>query len=290
MTSLRPAYFDLSYENDLFFSTDYYYSQGTHLSFSAPVLSRSPLLYFFPDWVKKGEEQHSFLLAHDFYTPIDISVDSASVGDRPYACSFYIKQVLSDYETDRNHAFHTSLSLGIFGPWALGEQSQKAIHRWTDSQEPKGWDNQIRNDFLLNYQLRFEAAAVNAPYFQMGPSLQLDVGTVLNQIAASAWCRLGWMENPMRPFQNKRFQFYTEGEWQSRGMLYNAYLQGGLINRNSPYVLNFNEVSHFVHRARIGAYLAVYNIRLGYTLHFLSPEIDGGRVHRWGQCELRWTF
>ncbi|MBN4072736.1 lipid A deacylase LpxR family protein [Crocinitomix catalasitica] len=290
-TLYREGYIEFTYENDLFFSTDYYYSQGTHITLAAPFLSKSPVLFFFPNLIDVDEESHSLMLAHDFYTPTNLETESLLLSDRPYACSFYFQQQLSEYSTTDRFAFHTRLQFGILGPWALGEFSQKGIHKLSNSPEPLGWDNQIQNDILLNYAMRFEIDLTRSKFFELGPSVELDIGTVKNQLNFSVWTRMGYFQSAFDSSKkSKNFQLYLSGTAEMMAVAYNAYLQGGLINRQSPHTFSYSEVNHAVLMVKTGLYLSVYNLHLGYTLYYLSEEFKLGSSHNWAKCELRWSF
>src|SRR5690606_25591645 len=86
--------------------------------------------------------------------------------------------------TTRNHVDDVELTLGVVGPAALGEQTQKFVHKnITDSPRPMGWDNQLNNEpaLMLSWErswperygfdaLGWEAAAV--------PHLGATIGNV----------------------------------------------------------------------------------------------------------------
>src|SRR5690606_21326027 len=42
------------------------------------------------------------------------------------------------------------MDVGLVGPGAGGKRIQRAVHDATGSDEPKGWDNQLRNEPFIN--------------------------------------------------------------------------------------------------------------------------------------------
>ncbi|MCG8573734.1 MAG: lipid A deacylase LpxR family protein [Flavobacteriales bacterium] len=288
----RASYFNASYENDLFLGTDQYYSQGSRLSWASPIWGKSPILFFFPKMITHQEELHELSVEHDFYTPTDITADTLLVGDRPYACAFYFNQKMSVFNLSKKIAIHTSIDLGVFGSWALGEFSQKNFHRWTNSPDPKGWKYQIDNDILLNYAMQFQYGWVQTNWLEVVPSATLQLGTSKTYIALQPQLKLGWF-NPLFKSEvnrKKKFQFYISSNAKMELIAYNALLQGGLINQQSPYTISPDNLQRFVFSAQVGAYMAIYNFNFGFTFHHLSSEFETAQTHQWGQIEARITF
>jgi len=53
----------------------------------------------------------------------------------------------------------SGLSLGILGPASMGGRTHELIHKYTNpSHPPQAWAQQIRNDFILNFDLKVEKA------------------------------------------------------------------------------------------------------------------------------------
>ncbi len=77
-------------------------------------------------------------------TPDDIETPELQVDDVPYAA--LLSADMSLYAFDEVNADRLTVTVGIVGPWALGEQSQKSVHKVIGSDEPLGWDNQLDNE------------------------------------------------------------------------------------------------------------------------------------------------
>jgi len=69
--------------------------------------------------------------------------------DRPYAGYLYL--TLGKLKQQGNRLTVSTLDIGVVGPYSLAEEGQKEIHRWVDSAQPQGWDNQLDNELGFSY-------------------------------------------------------------------------------------------------------------------------------------------
>jgi len=92
---------------------------------------------------------YGFSLTQLMFTPQDIFSEELVPDQRPYAgwlgagFSLHVKS-----ESVLNSA---EMSLGIAGPSALAENAQDFIHDLRDLEKANGWDNQIPNEFTVNF-------------------------------------------------------------------------------------------------------------------------------------------
>ncbi len=63
---------------------------------------------------------------------------------------------------------------------------------------------------------------------------------------------------------------------------WDATLQGGLLDRTSPYTIPANELSRLTFRLDAGVVMKVAFAVLEYSYTFRTREFDGGSAHRWG--------
>lgn len=82
------------------------------------------------------------------YTPEDISRKDLIKDDRPYAGWTYFSLTFHVKNITQMDVFE--VTLGMVGPSSLAKQTQRTVHRWIDSKEPKGWEHQLRNEPGLN--------------------------------------------------------------------------------------------------------------------------------------------
>ncbi len=145
-------FFNLTFENDLFFGEDDGYTNGFGLTFATgpfdefdhsttpswllPLIKRMPIA----DYTNR---QRGF--AHRFYqrmqTPDDIEEQQLIPDDLPYAGLLAWQGIFyawNDKVVDR-----WSLTLGVVGPASYADKTQNIVHDLLSSDNPRGWDNQI---------------------------------------------------------------------------------------------------------------------------------------------------
>ena len=276
----RSLRFD--YANDYFTGTDRYYTQGLGLSYFDPALKRSPPLRLLA--ALPGAEQYPELrLRQSGFTPTSLSSDAPRIGDRPYAATLTLGEVLVSRDAARGLTLPAALDAGVIGPAAGGKWEQIAIHRSTGNQPPRGWDNQIRSDLVLDYSLRLEktlAAARNADFGVAGDAV---AGTLYDNAGAGVEGRVGAIAEGRR-------RFYLFGRAEDTLVGYDATLQGGLLNRRSPYVLTSPQVRRNVMRGDVGFAFDAGNWSVEATRTYLSREFIGGLSHEWVEIGLLRRF
>jgi lipid A 3-O-deacylase len=161
------------YENDLFFNTDRYYTNGTKFSWISPDLSEAfHEAAEVPGWLRPIARRMPFVndlginkvvvlsLGQNLYTPADIATTEAQPNDRPYAAWLYFGMGLHNQTENWQDALE--LNLGVVGPWARGEEVQNFVHRARGLPTANGWAHQIRNEIVVNlvFERRWRALRV----------------------------------------------------------------------------------------------------------------------------------
>jgi hypothetical protein len=95
------------------------------------------------------------------------------------------------------------LDIGIVGPHSYAEDVQERVHNWLGSEEPKGWRNQLKDEFALEliYERKWRLAASKLGYgfgYDLIPHLGGRVGNVYIYANTGAELRFGW--NPPGDF------------------------------------------------------------------------------------------
>ncbi len=168
VTEARKAgLFTLYFENDAFGGTDQHYTNGTKLSWMTGDLSdwgqtgwRRTFLGLLP-FVNRPETQKNlgFSLGQNIYTPRDTDAAIPDPTDRPYAGWSYLE--VSFISKTQRRVDILSFQAGIVGPSSLAEDTQRLVHEWINSDDPQGWDYQLRDEpgFNLIYERRHRAYA-----------------------------------------------------------------------------------------------------------------------------------
>lgn len=190
-------------ENDFFAdSGDRYYTHGTQLS----VLKKQAP----PDWLftlseliplyVEGSQLNlvNYRLAQKIFTPDDTEATALVSDERPYAGYLYagvslISQIYSSDNVD--HGNMAEFTLGVVGPSAMSEQSQKNFHNLVGIDSPNGWDNQLEDEAALGVSYtrfwRLVQPMNGGLETGVNPHMTLTLGNVYTYGAGGVMFRLG---------------------------------------------------------------------------------------------------
>lgn len=270
----------LSYDNDFFAATDLYFTQGLVLEVVSPALRRLPVmpLLFRP---RGSTNRFGVAFEDDGYTPSDLKASQILVGDHPYAGTKQLRAFVLSYDPTRQRRFTSSLNVGIIGQGAGGKEIQTWIHRKTGNTIPQGWQHQIRNDVILNYE-----ASVEEPIWRRGSRMLLTrsatarLGTLNTAVSAGVTLLAGRLgEQQVNSSGAARTAWYAYAKPQVNLVGYDATLQGGLFNRSSPYVIAARDLSRLVVRQQIGIVLRTPVVYVEYYRTFATREFRGALAH-----------
>ena len=146
-------------DNDFFVNEDNGYTNGIFVSFydvyddpkaiSEPDFWVTPLLWSMPSQNDVFGAINVYSFGQTLTTPYDISEVTPSDDTLPYSGLIHFSNT---YVTaGPRYAERITTILGVVGPAALGEQTQKIVHKVTSSQEPMGWDTQLNNELVFQF-------------------------------------------------------------------------------------------------------------------------------------------
>jgi hypothetical protein len=285
-----PKYFRLHYENDYFSTTDLYYTQGVNLEYVHPAIDKfftSKLLLRSPS----KEVKSGMSLEQEGYTPTSISHAEILKNDRPFAAALFIKTFSTVNDAERKEWISSSLSVGVIGPITGGEQIQEGLHRLIHYTLPQGWDHQIANDVILNYELDYQRGIFSARnYFSFFGRGGARAGTFSTKAYVSTIMMLGYFDGPFHNFSspNRKFQLYLYAEPLLNVIGYDATLQGGLFNHSSPYTIAPGDINRWVFQGNAGLVFKMNTVQLEYFQTYISKEFKTGGDHVWGGIRIGW--
>lgn len=285
------GYFQMTYQNDYFTATDYYFTQGIRLECGAPLFRKSPLANLLLTFEEDSTALHRIFVAQDGYTPTSIRADQILYGDRPYAAALYLGQKVISLDSNRQLKLSSEIQMGVIGPWAFAKEEQEYIHRQTGNVEPMGWQYQIKNDLLLNYNLQLDKQLYHSTLLAVSGGGSVKLGTYRTRVGIQGQIKLGWVDHEFstRPEARKiRFFLFAKGQLNAIG--YDATLQGGLFNRKSVYTIPASDLKRLVADYEIGAQLNLGTWRLVFSHTHITPEFREGRPHAWGTARVRIGF
>ena len=160
------------FENDIFSNEDKHYTNGVGLIW-IPEQKKQPewvyqLIELVPWMPKQGKVAHGYAFGQNMYTPDDITWSNPPSNQRPYAGWLY-GAVGVGVETGKE-LDQLSFTFGMVGPASLADQTQKFVHKVVNSDEPMGWNTQLKNEpgVILTYQHSWrEATATTLAGFRV---------------------------------------------------------------------------------------------------------------------------
>ena len=284
-------YLRYNYDNDFFANTDYYYTQGHNLELVSPKLLKNPINILFIK-LKNSEQKYGASFEQMGFTPTSLKSNEILYDNRPFAAAAMLKPFLISTDTIHKTTLSSNLTIGIIGPYALGREIQTEIHEWISGTTPYGWQYQIQNDLILNYEISHEKQLYRLNnLFALNSNAKLRLGTLNTNISGGLTTTFGKINSPFVSLKNKNnFQIY--GYWQGLVTVvgYDASLQGGLFNQNSPYVITNENMERFTFQKNFGIVLHSKTFYLEYSRSALSKEFKTGRTHKWGGFRIGFTL
>lgn len=197
--------FSILMENDYVAHTDHDYSHGLALAWGSgnvaarPAGSRLRRLTeasrFLPVVGAQGVEHYwTFRLIQQIFTPRDIEADDPPAGQHPYGGLLYGQAGLHARRAKSQHDY--ALLLGMVGPSTQSDELYELSHEVIGSSEAHGWDTQLRDEPLVNFNYSHERRWVEATcarHFQWDLSslVGAGVGTYVTGAAAGLSLRAG---------------------------------------------------------------------------------------------------
>lgn len=292
----QKNFLSVSVENDfLGGGTDQFYTSGVRLTYfnvNTPVprgLDR--LAESIPTFDLNDTTSTFFTLGQNIYTPQDITIRENQDDDRPWAAFLYGSVGLATI--NNNHIDEFELTLGVVGPEALGEQTQKFVHKHisTSSPTPQGWDNQLEFEpgLVLSAGRRWPRAVEQdfaGLKFQVEPNVNVSVGNIYTYAGTGVSLTLSpddgaLRDKPPRVRPANPGTGYFETPESGFGWVLFAGLDGRAVARdifldgNSFSSSNSVDKKNFVADATVGVAFTYDRYRLSYSINARSKEFRG---------------
>lgn len=284
-----------SYENDMIGGgEDEYYTNGVRASLLDVNAKIPDFIYKTADFIPlidlNDQTGITYSVGQNLYTPSNIETALPQPNDRPWAAFLYGSAGLTTISED--HIDEVEMTLGMVGPAALGEQTQKFIHEHvSDSPTPKGWSHQLKNEpgLILSAQRRYPRmweTDVGGLNVAAGPYAGATVGNIYTygnggltlQISpkGSEWQGMPVRVRPAMP--GSGFFAIPEGgpDWsifagiEGRAMGRNIFLDGNTFADSESVDKKF-----LVGDANAGIATTLGRARLSYSIVWRSKEFDG---------------
>ncbi len=277
----RKGVYSVQFENDKFNGQDNNYTNGVRFSYFSPENAVPHWLEetanAMPFFAEEGHKRWGLAVGQNMYTPDDIRVPTRQSDDQPYAGFLY---GTASVVSDTGKTLDTfQLTLGMVGPSSLAEPTQKFIHKITDSDDPRGWDYQLKDEpgIILSYERKWRNLFQFTPFgwgFDVTPSASVNLGNIYTDATVGAIARFGY-DLPadygpplIRPtlsgsdffIPTRDFGWYLFGGVQGSTVGRNIFLDGNTW-KDSDSV----DKEPLVGGIQAGIAFTVYDTRIAYT-------------------------
>ena len=321
-------------ENDFFGSagTDRYYTNGV----KATLIPDEP-----PDWSNSignflrktegrqvGKRKTAFSVGQNIYTPRDIERTDLITDDRPYGGWLYAGIGIHDRENmgvdgettgtdhDRDRLVTTELVFGMVGPQSYAREVQTWWHKdiigLNNTREPRGWDNQLKNEFgiALGREVKWRKSIFRSDSprgFGIDRIFHLGgvVGNIYTYANTGAEIRCGWaLPNDFGTAQSRPFgdaSGLSASEWEYPPSFFSPHffirVDGRAVARNIFLDGNTFADSHSVDKKTLVGDLSCginitlcRELNLTYTHVYHSKEFEQQPLaHVYGSVTLAFT-
>jgi lipid A 3-O-deacylase len=224
----------------------------------------------------------SLALEQTIYTPSGANkFDSLYVSaDRPYAgyLNYLTRIIKFDEKSKYIHTSIRELHLGVIGPLSGAEALMVSYHKKANKKIPKGWENQLKNEFGITLLYEDIYAFPLHKYISIEPHYIASVGNIHTYLGAGGTLHIGNYGKNISP----RFRYQQSGTplpaktafsyslfmgIESKLVLRNIFLDGNSFTE-SPSIEKENSVSDF----QIGCILGYKDYSFRVMNLYRSPE------------------
>ena len=229
-------------------------------------------------------------LTQQLYTPTNTALAVPDPNDRPYAGYLAVTGSLM-HDTANTRDF-LALSLGVIGPWALGEQTQNDFHTLINDANALGWSHQLPNEAAVEL---LDQRTWRMPIGQFAgleadvlPAVAVGVGTVRDYVQVATVVRIGhglehdFGVSRIRPgisggdaFEDSNeLSWYVFGGLNGQGVARDAFLDGDLFTPSAHV-----ERIPYVGEMEAGLSLIWRGVRLTYVQTWQTAEFRHQATH-----------
>ncbi|MGY3211292.1 lipid A deacylase LpxR family protein [Mucilaginibacter sp. HD30] len=270
----------LQTDNDsyLFQGSDRYYTDGIFLFYRHALKT---------DNNKKLQNKVlGFELGQKIYNPRTGNIPAATFVDRPFAGYLYAGGSLNLLYKDESN-LKLGAQIGVIGPAAAGEGTQKFIHNTFGFYPINGWKYQIQNAFQLNLSAEYNRLLTRSDGFDVSVSAYGNLGTGFTGAGAGPLFRLGKLGQLFNSIstqstvitkenapQTNNGEFFIHYKPQFNYIAYDATIEGGLSDKKEAGSLEVTSVpNRAIFSNQVGVSFVGKRWVLDYTATFPTTAV-----------------
>ncbi len=285
-------FFELKVSNDMTYFTDRYFSSGIRMNLYAPFMAKSPFNKIMLPHSKSSQNYYALTFTHNMYTPDYIDTLSDRSIDHPFAAYFLMGNRKESYNTIRRFKVTSELQLGFIGPLAGGKVFQNTLHEYIPiAGHVSGWENQINNHVCFQYSSLFEKGIADAHWLEVNAYAGAKLGIPHTEAQTGIFFRFGYFDDYFRNIginKSKTWQIWLFCAGDANYVIYNAVLQGGIINHKDSYTLQ--TINPLIWHTRFGGTLVYKTLKFEIAQEVASPSFPTGLWYRWAYISLMVGF
>jgi hypothetical protein len=246
------------------------------------------------------------------HTPDAIEESEVILDDTPYLGLLAASRSWIGFNDDELTGFATTV--GVVGEASLAEPVQRQIHSIVGANKPRGWDNQIDNEPVLNLYFTRKSKFLNKPSFDVSVSTDIAAGNYHTGANAGVEMRFG-----RRPLG-----FLNNSDPLGQGMFYDSSLSRSddqtdiymtlaanvwawaifmplegntLVGGNEWTRNNTIDPKNVIGKVTTGFHYVRQTWGLHFTLTFSTDSVDPASVHQgvnsdddFGSLAFDWQF
>ena len=139
----------------VFFTSDKYYSNGLNAEWADKRFNNKVANAALMGFNNTTFKDFSLSLQQDMFTPENTSMSAVDSSDRPYAGQLFFAYSKVSNHFWKGQKLSSVLIFGVQGPAAMTRQVQNGVHELIGNDEVMGWDNQLSNGLILDYQVDY---------------------------------------------------------------------------------------------------------------------------------------
>jgi lipid A 3-O-deacylase len=298
----RESFLKINFDNDILDYTDRFYTNGIRIDLISPAFQQFPLSKLMIPYRKSGINYYGLSIVQNMYTPSTTKIGGILFGDRPYSAYLFLGTFRITNDEASRFRQTSELDIGVIGSYSFGEYIQKSFHNEVPTNTlPLGWEYQIKNDLVLNYNFTCEKGLVQQQNFDFMVKGSGSLGTLYTNATGGILIRTGIL-NPY--FVNLGLQKRDQAREKnlrdfqcilyitSSGKLvgYDATLEGGMFNKTSVYTISPENISRFVYHGSVGISMVYRGFKIDAEQFVLSPEFHHGWWHKWVHLGLTFAL
>lgn len=270
-------------------TSDQDYTSGIRLGFTSGADTIAPVADLGRSIWGAGTTRVSLDITQSLFTPRATQLNPPNPLDRPYAGELLATfGLIHDTASTRDLV---SLSLGVVGPSALGQEVQNGFHNLIGDTPNRGWHYQVQDQpavqILVQRTWRLPIAEIGPIETDFLPSATASLGDVRDYVQGGGEFRFGQelgsdfgtarIEpglNGSDAYTNTRpIAWYGFAGVDGQAVGYDVSLDGSAFRSNTPSVHRIWDVGEF----SAGAAIMLYGLRLTYTQTWQTQEFKGAK-------------